>query len=65
MRREWGKVKRMVVVWLSWLSGSALVAQSRSVLGSTFNDCWPFHFPYLNSFIYEADLNSFVMFALF
>ena len=30
---------------LLWLSGRALVAQARSVLGLTAGHCWPFHFP--------------------
>ena len=34
-----------MVVRLSWLSGRALVAQARGVLGSTPSDCRPFHFP--------------------
>ena len=37
--------RRLVVVWLSWLSGRVLVAQARGVLGSTPGDCRPFHFP--------------------
>ena len=32
-----------MVVWLLWLSGRALVAQARSVLGSTPGGCWLFH----------------------
>ena len=34
-----------MVVRLSWLSGRALVAQVRGVLGSTTGGCQPFHFP--------------------
>ena len=34
-----------MVVRLSWLSGRALVAQARGLLGSTPGDCRPFHFP--------------------
>ena len=40
-RGLWG----LVVVWLSWLSGRALAAQARGVLGLTPGDCWLFHFP--------------------
>ena len=32
-------------VWLSRLSGRALAAQARGVLGLTPGGCWPFHFP--------------------
>ena len=32
-------------VLLSWLSGRALVAQTRGVLGPTTGGCQPFHFP--------------------
>ena len=35
----------IVVVWLSWLSGRALLAQARGVLGLTLSDRWLFHFP--------------------
>ena len=31
-------------VQLLWLSGRALVAQARGVLGSTPSSYWPFHF---------------------
>ena len=31
---------------LLWLSGRALVAQARGVLGWTLGDWWPFHFPH-------------------
>ena len=34
----------LVVVRFSWLSGRALVAKARGVLGSTSSSCWPFHF---------------------
>ena len=34
----WG----VVVVWLLWLSGRALAAQARGVLGLTPSDCWAF-----------------------
>ena len=48
-RGLWG----LVVVQLSWLSGRALVAQARDILGSILGDCRPFHFPLLRSkFIY-------------
>ena len=40
-RELWG----LVVVWLLWLSGRALVVQARGVLGSTPCNCCPFHFP--------------------
>ena len=49
-------MKRLVVVWLSRLSGRALVAQSRGVLGSLSATAGLFHFPHLNSFIYKAKL---------
>ena len=41
------KVKRLAVAGSNpgQLSGRALVAQARGVLGSTPVDCWPFHFP--------------------
>ena len=39
-RGLWG----LVVVRLSWLSGRALAAQARGVLGSTTGNCWPFRF---------------------
>ena len=42
-RGLWG----LMIVWLSWLSGRALVAQPRGVLGSTPGDQWPFPFPLL------------------
>ena len=35
----------LVVIRLLWLSGRALAAQARGVLGSTPSDCRPFHFP--------------------
>ena len=35
----------LVVVLLLWLSGRALVAQARGVLGSTTGGCQPFYFP--------------------
>ena len=50
-------------LWLSaccWLSGRALAAQARGVLGSTLSDCWPFHSPLfsphniLNFFIFSV-----------
>ena len=37
-------LRGLVVVWLSWLSGRALVAQARGALGSTPGSCWPFIF---------------------
>ena len=37
-RELWG----LVVIWLSWLSGRALAAQARGLLGSTPGGCWPF-----------------------
>ena len=40
-RGLWG----LVVVRLLWLSGRALAAQARDVLGSTPGDCRLFHFP--------------------
>ena len=40
-RGLWG----LVVVQLLWLSGRALAAQARGVLGSTPSDCRLFHFP--------------------
>ena len=40
-RGLWG----LVVVRLLWLSGRALAAQARGVLGSLPGDCCPFHFP--------------------
>ena len=43
----------MVVVQLSWLSGRALAAQARGVLGLTPVSCRPFHFSSITSkFIY-------------
>ena len=39
-RGLWG----LVVVQVSWLSGRALVAQARGVVGLTPGSCWPFHF---------------------
>ena len=39
-RGLWG----LVVVRLSWLSGRALAAQARGVLGLTPGNCWLFHF---------------------
>ena len=42
---EWLPDVRLVVVRLSWLSGRALAAQARGVLGSTPGDCRLFHFP--------------------
>ena len=45
---DWGiqyrGIVRVVVVRLSWLSGRALAAQARGVLGSTPSDCRLFHF---------------------
>ena len=43
-RGLWG----LVVVQLSWLSGRALAAQARGVLGSTPSDCRLFHFLYFH-----------------
>ena len=39
-RGLWG----LVVVWLSWLSGRALVVQARGVLCSTPGNCRPLHY---------------------
>ena len=42
-----------MVVQLLWLSGRALAAQARGVLGSTPGDCRLFHFPLFSPhFIY-------------
>ena len=45
-----------------WLSGRALAAQARGVLGSTPGDCRPFHFfsilPYLVRFVDHANENT-------
>ena len=48
----WG----LVVVWLSWLSGRALVGQARGVLGLTLGGCRPFHFP----LFWPHNINSFI-----
>ena len=44
-----GVVVRSVVVRLSWLSGRALAAQARGLLGSISRNCQPFHLPLLTS----------------
>ena len=45
-----------MVVRLSWLSGRALAAQARGVLGLTPGDCQPFHFPphNISKFIFSS-----------
>ena len=40
----------MVVIRLLWLSGRALAAQVRGVLGSTPGGCQPFHFASYNTY---------------
>ena len=52
-RGLWG----LVVVWLSWLSGRALAAQARGVLGSTPGDCRPFHFPLFSPITFHDNLH--------
>ena len=57
---EWG-LWGLVVVRLSWLSGRALAAQARGVLGSTPGDCRPFHFPLFSP---HNNLNSFMAYSV-
>ena len=48
-RGLWG----LLVVRLLWLSGRALAAQARGVLGSTPSSCWPLYFRLITSkFLY-------------